>query len=134
MNLSHHAVVPGGGAAFDSVFDMDMSLGKQQEPLHATHFLCCFNLFILLSCCSPHVVKCLRGPRMKVHLHIFTGAMFDLHNEKKNVFFSSSDRNLMVSLYFFSCKMLQLCTDFQAWKQKNKMLNLFCIPMSQIDF
>lgn len=87
MNLPHHAKVPGGGAAFDSLFDMHMSLGKQQETPHATHFLCCFNLFILLSCCPPHVVKCLRGLRMKVHLHIFTGAMFDLHNEK-NVYFS----------------------------------------------
>lgn len=67
-------------------------------------------VLIYLFCCHvvlPSLVKCLRGPRMKVHLHIFAGATFDWHigegekeGKKGKMFFSLLTRNLMVSLSF----------------------------------
>lgn len=123
---------PSRRAAFDTLFDMDMSL-ESSRSCCALHISCVVNLFILLSCCSFTLWSVCTTQNESTSPYICGSNVWLAHRKKPNILFlfSLSDK---IRWFLCNCdpKCCRLCTVFQVGKRKENLLDTLCILMSQI--
>lgn len=130
MNLPHQIEASVGGLPLIRCVWYGNECRKQQGLLHYTFP----TLLIYLFCCHvvPSHCEVSVQPRMKLHLHIFTGATLDLHINTPFFPLRSLHDKIRCFLCRFDPKCCRFCTVFPGWKTKENLLEIFWTLMSQV--